>query len=141
MKKFLSLSAIALLLSVVLFSCKKEKTDDVEIVNLNVTLAAGATYNLDLSKYGDADDIAKIFTQAEHFDISEISATSGKFQYQYKVAALPKVNFNGTDKVVIKLTEGQRDCGNDGTRDNNNGRNGNHHSHDEAIITINFTMQ
>ena len=140
MKKFLSLSAIALLLSVVLFSCKKEKTDDVEIVNLNVTLAAGATYNLDLSKYGDADDIAKIFTQAEHFDISEISATTGKFNYQYKVAALPKVNFTGTDKVVIKLTEGQRECGNDGTRgDNDRGRN--NHSKDEAIITINFTIQ
>ena len=140
MKKFLTLSAFALLLTIGLFSCKKEKTDEVEIVNLNVTLAAGEVYNLDLSKYSDDDDAAKIFTQAEHFDVSEISATSGKFNYRYKVAALPKVNFTGTDKVVIKLTEGQRECGNDGTR-GDNGRGRNQYSKDEAIITINFTIQ
>ena len=140
MKKFLSLSAIALLLTIGLFSCKKEKQDYVQIVNLNVKLTAGEIYNLDLSKYGDADDVAKIFTQAEHFDISEVSATSGKFNYQYKVAAQPKVNFAGTDKVVIKLTEGQRECSNGGTR-GDNGRSRNHHSKDEAIITINFTIQ
>ena len=140
MKKVLSISAIAFLLTVSLFSCKKEKHDEVQIVNLDVTFAAGAVYNLDLSKYGDADDVAKIFTQAEHFDVSEITSATGKFNYQYKVAALPKVNFAGTDKVIIKLTEGQRECGNDGTR-NNGARNHRMDHGDEAIITINFTIQ
>ena len=141
MKKFLSIFGLALLIIVGFTSCKKEKADDVQIVNLDVTLAAGAVYNLDLSKYGDADDIAKIFTQAEHFDISEITGTTGKYNYQYKVAAIPKVNFAGTDKVVIKLTEpargGERNGGNSnggfcGTTDG---------AGDEAIITINFKIQ
>ena len=141
MKKFLPILSLVLLTLVGFTSCKKEKHDDVQIVNLNVTLAAGTVYNLDLSKYGDADDIAKIFTQAEHFDISEINSTAGKFNYQYKVAAIPKVNFTGTDKVVIKLTEPERGGGRNGGSSNGGFCGDTNGTHDEAIITINFTIQ
>ena len=119
----LTIAAIALF-----YSCKKEGRGDHESksVTLNVTLSAGTVYELDLSKYGDADDLATITTQAENFDVSEIykSSVNGKYLYKYSVAAIPKTGFKGIDKVILKVSEptGRPHC-------------------TETNITINFTIQ
>ncbi len=114
MKKILPVLCVVCLALILLGSCKKDfhpKDEENKIVAIDATVAAGSVYLLDLSPYADADDIANIKTQAEHFDISVINnAGAGKFNYQYKVAAQPKAGFNGTDKVVLQIQEPAGRC-------------------------------
>ena len=127
MKQKLQISLLAISVMLMLFSCKKDQREnESKSVTLNVTLAASAVYELDLSAYGDADDLAAITTQAANFDVSEINkdSLSGKYLYKYTVAASAKTGFNGTDKVILKVYEPA----------------GRPH-YDETIITINFTIQ
>ena len=127
MKQKLQISLLAIATMVMLFSCKKdERGNESKAITLNITLATGAVYELDLSAYGDADDLATIATQAVHFDVSEINKSSltGKYVYKYIVSASPKAGYNGTDKVVLKVYEPD----------------GRPH-YEETVITVNFTIQ
>ncbi len=138
MKQKFSNSFLALIVIVSFFSCTKEGRHKTETVNetLNVTLKAGDVYQLDLSKYGDADDVAAIATQAINFTTSEINKESftGKYTYKYVSGTPTKAGVTTTDKVVIKLTEPQRGGGCNQNNENNDNK-------DEADITINFTIQ
>ena len=103
---------------------------------INIKIASGASYQLDLSKYGDADDLPTIATQAVNYQVSEISkeSTSGKFIYKY-VAPIPiKNGAVTTDKVVINVVEPEHHggCNGNGEKDNED---------IEAIVTINFTIE
>ena len=127
MKIKLSIASAVCLLSLLFTSCQKEKPEnESKAVTLNVTIAATDIYKLDLSQYGDADDLTTIVTQATTFNISEINKDNitGKYIYSYSVSPTPKTDFNGTDKVILKIYEpaGRR-------------------HYDETIITINFTIQ
>lgn len=135
MKQQISTLFLSLIVMFSLFSCTKEgrHKNETVIETLNVSLKAGDVYQLDLSKYGDADDMAVIATQATNFTISEISKDyfSGKYTYKYTPGTPIKAGVATTDKVVIKLTEPKR-----GGRCNRNDDND-----DEAVITINFSNQ
>ena len=127
MKIKLSIASAVCLLSLLFTSCQKEKPENESTaVTLNVTIAATDTYKLDLSQYGDADDLTTIITQATAFNISEINKDNitSKYIYSYSVSPTPKTGFNGTDKVILKIYEPA----------------GRKH-YDETVITINFIIQ
>ena len=119
-----------LLIAVISFSlvaCKKDH-DEIKLVTLDVTLARGTNYQLNLSQYGDADDVASIVSQATDFTTSEIvndPATSW-YVYKYTAASTPKVPAISSDKVVLKVSESSG---------------GGHCGSKETDITINFTLQ
>jgi hypothetical protein len=118
---------IFLLLNIAFISCKKENhrdRDEVKDINLNVSVDAGAIYNLDLSAYGDADDIAIITKQASDFNLSEIAKQGTIGTYSYKRNGNPKAGGNGTDVVILKVSEPAGIC----------------KGSDETNITINFTI-
>lgn len=101
--------------------------NELKEITLNVTIARGTDYTLDLSQYGDADDIASIDTQALEFDKSEIVFAQyvQKYMYSYTPNATPKFATVGKDKVVLKITEPSGRC----------------NKIEQTIITINFTIQ
>ncbi len=117
---------VALLSVGLLSSCKKEKADEIKNVTLNVTVNAGDTYSLDLSKYGDADDVATITTQAITYKTSEIVKVGTLGTYNFVKDGSPKVGGNGNETVVLKVAEPARD--------------GRCNKVDETNITINFTI-
>jgi hypothetical protein len=145
MKKIL-IFAVALLSSAILFtSCKKENTDEITNVTLDVSINAGETYKLDLSHYGDADDFATITTQATTFTTSEIAKIGTIGEYNFMKAGNPKVGGNGTESVVLKIEEGNGGgrCIGDSTAvhpNNGGGHHGKKHHIEETNITINFTI-
>jgi hypothetical protein len=116
---------VALLPLFMLLSCKKERHGENKFVTLNVSVNAGDTYRLDLSPYGDADDLATITKQAVTYLTSEISkGAADNFIYSFAKAGSPKMGGNGTELVVLKITEPEGRCRN----------------HDETTVTINFTI-
>ena len=123
MKKILPLLALFLFTAIIISSCKKERPDDIKNVTLNITIPAGTAYNLDLSKYGDADDLATITTQAKNFNTSEINTTTSPGVYTFSKNGTPKVGGNGNEVTALKVYEpaGRRHC-------------------HETNITINFTV-
>jgi hypothetical protein len=145
MKKIL-IFAVAVLSSAILFtSCKKENTDEITNVTLDVSINAGETYKLDLSQYGDADDFATITTQATTFTTSEIAKIGTIGEYNFMKAGNPKVGGNGNETVVLKIEEGNSGgiCGGDSTAvhpNNGGGHHGKKHHIEETNITINFTI-
>lgn len=115
-------------ITMILFaSCMKDhhrRTENKSVI-LNVTLNAGETYQLDLNQYGDADDLAAIGQQATSYLTSAISRNvNGHFIYSYARTGSPKTGGNGTDQVVLKITEPDGRC----------------RHHDETTITIQFTI-
>ena len=140
MKRNIFTAFLALFATFSFSSCMKEggrhhKHDTVS-ETLNVKIASGATYQLDLSKYGDADDLATIATQAANYQVSELSkeSTSGKFIYKYVAPVPSKTGAATTDKVVINVVEPEHHggCNGNGEKDNED---------IEAIVTINFTIE
>jgi len=129
MKTVLKYLLLIMITGFTFIGCKKEQ-NNVKYVTLDVTLARGTNYNLDLRQYGDADDIVSITKQADDYITSEISrdASTSWYIYKYSTAATPKVSSTGHDTVVLKITE-------PGGR----GRCGKHQS--ETDITIHFTLQ
>ncbi len=134
MKNILRYFTVAFLAcSFVFVSCSKNMgrhgKDENETVSLDVTLARGTTYQLDLSKYGDKDDLPTIQSQATEYTKSEITKGTGcgKYVYTYEAPSTPKVSSNGTDMVVLKIyeQEDRRQCGGD----------------DQTLITIHFTLK
>jgi hypothetical protein len=145
MKKIL-IFAVALLFSAILStSCKKENTDEITNLTLDVSINAGETYKLDLSQYGDADDFARITTQATTFTTSEIAKVGVIGEYNFMKAGSPKLGGNGTETVVLKVEEGKGNgisCG-DSTGvhpHTGGGHHGKKHHIEETNITINFTI-
>ena len=95
-------------LFVVFQSCRKDgQRNQLNAVSLNATVNAGETYQLNLSQYGDADDIASITQQAVSYKVSEINkdAVTGNYIYKFSKAGSPKAGGNGTEKVVLKINE------------------------------------
>jgi hypothetical protein len=128
MKKYL-LPCIILFCGMVLLQSCKKPGHDTEYVTLNETVVAGSTYSLDLSAYGDGDDEPSITTQATDFLVSQINkdAVTAKNIYNFS-ASIKSV---GKQIVVITLKEGHHRGGPFGGNCNR----------DEAVITINFTIQ
>jgi hypothetical protein len=143
MKKNLILF-VAIFSTVILFaSCKKENTDEIKNVTINVTINAGETYKLNLSQYGDADDIASIIKQATTFTTSEIAKVGMIGEYNFMKAGSPKAGGNGNEVVILKVEEANNipRCGNGNTSSNGSGEHhGRKHHLDETNITINFTV-
>jgi hypothetical protein len=98
-------------------SCEKMgHKDENKRVKLNITVNAGTAYQLDLSPYGDEDDIAAITTQAVKYQTSEITKNAaGKYTYTFLRAGSPKAGGNGTDLVALKVSEPQGRCNNHAT--------------------------
>jgi hypothetical protein len=132
MTQIFSLAIIATLCSTLLMGCEKEhehhKKDEIKNITLNITQAANAVYTLDLSAYGDADDINGITTQATHFTTSAITknATTGKYTYTYQGLPTGHFSYAANDAVILKISEPT---------------NGRCHRVEETNITINFTLQ
>lgn len=123
---------VAALVAFTFTSCLKEGgrhgKDESKTVILNVTVVRGAAYQLDLSQYGDADDLATIQTQATEYLISEITqSVTSKYVYKYVAASVPKVSTTGTDIVKLKISESEQkdDC---------------KHT-EQTLVTINFTLK
>jgi hypothetical protein len=145
MKKIFILTLTVIATAIFFTSCKKEKTDEITNITLNVTVNAGETYKLDLSKYGDADDAAKITKQATNFAASEIVKNATIGEYNFMKAGNPKVGGNGNETVVLKVSEGIGGGNGIATGgcipNSNSGEHyGNKHNGDETNITINFTV-
>jgi hypothetical protein len=144
MKKNLILF-VAILSTIVLFtSCKKQNTDEIKNVTLDVSINAGETYKLDLSQYGDADDVATITTQATTFTTSEIAKVGVIGEYNFMKAGSPKTGGNGYETVILKVAEGTGGgrCGTDsnGVHTSQGDHHGKGNHVDETNITINFTI-
>jgi hypothetical protein len=143
MKKILILS-VTILSTIVLFtSCKKEKTDEIKNITLDVSINAGETYKLNLSQYGDADDEATITKQAADFTTSEIVKGSTIGEYNFMKAGNPKAGGNGNETVILKVAEGTGGgrCGNGSTGNPPTGNEHRKKDHiEETNITINFTI-
>ncbi|MBL0357924.1 MAG: hypothetical protein IPP72_14065 [Chitinophagaceae bacterium] len=122
---FLIIAAASLM---ILSSCRKDGhgRNENKSVTLNVTVNAGEVYKLDLSQYGDADDLATITRQATSYaTTSEINRNiTGNNIYSFSKSGSPKTGGNGTDLVILKVYEPEGRCRN----------------HDETNITINFTI-
>ena len=126
MKKIQPIMAI-LFLAIIAFSCKKEnhhQRDEVKNITLNVAIDAGVVYNLDLSTYGDADDIVAITKQATDFTISEIVKQGVIGKYSFLKNGSPKTGGNGSEVVILKISEPAGRC----------------KRVEETNITINFTI-
>jgi hypothetical protein len=127
MKKIIQTLVAILFIAAIATSCKKEnhhKKDEIKNVTLNVTVDAGVVYNLDLSTYGDADDIVTITKQATDFVVSEIVKQGVIGKYNFMRNGTPKAGGNGTDVVVLKIAEPAGRC----------------NRVEETNITINFTI-
>jgi hypothetical protein len=145
MKKILNFTLTLLSLTILFTSCKKEHTDEIKNITLNVTVNAGDTYKLNLNQYGDADDIATITKQATTFITSEITKAGIIGEYNFMKAGSPKAGGNGYETVVIKIAEGVR--GGNGITvggcipNGNSGENHDKKGHlEETNITINLTI-
>ena len=103
MKKILKLSLLLITLTIV--SCRKEQAAKIKNVILNVTISAGTLYTLDLSQYGDADDLVEIVTQATTYTKSEITQSKMPAIYTFLKDGNPKVVENGNEVVVLKVYE------------------------------------
>lgn len=125
MKKFVCSLALIAGISLLFVSCRKEGPgrDDIRNVTLDISLAAGQTYTLDLSQYGDEDDIASITQQATVYDLSRIDLTGGKYIYSFLKTLPSKIGATDTETVMLKVAEpaGHRHC-------------------EETDITIHFTI-
>lgn len=126
MKKLYSIVSVSILVCVVFSSCQKANLKhENQAITLNVSLTPDQLYKLDLSQYGDADDIASISTQAADFITSEVNFdnSSQKYFYTYTSSLNSKTALSKTEKVVLSVHEpaGRRHC-------------------DQTIITINFTI-
>ena len=113
-------------------SCLKEGgrhgKDESKTVNINVTVARGDAYQLDLSQYGDEDDLATIQIQATDYSISEITQSASlKYVYKYVAGSVPKVSSTGTDIVKLKISEPEQadHC----------------KQTEQTLVTINFTLK
>lgn len=95
-------------------------------VALHENLTSGQLYTLDLSQYGDADDLAKIQQQGVNYVVSEINknTSNAHYIYSYQAAGSVKTASSLTDTVVLKVYEPA----------------GRPH-YDETIITIYFSVQ
>jgi uncharacterized protein YgiB involved in biofilm formation len=125
MKKYIPLTLLVIAAFVMLQSCKKPG-HETQYVTLNETIQSGSNYTLNLSAYGDADDEPSITTQAKNFTVSQINKDAVTANNIYNFSLAQKT----TDKqtVVISLKEPQHHGGRDCNRD-------------EAVITINFTVE
>ncbi len=127
MKKTLSISTILLFTALLFNACKKghhdKINDKVNNISFDTTISAGTTYQLDLSPYSDADDSAKITTQATNFTISEINSTTTPIVYSFLQNTNSKIGESRKEVVVLKIYEpaGHKNC-------------------HEKTITINFTI-
>lgn len=128
MKKLFAFFVFFAGMSVIFPSCEKEM-DDTKYVTIEAAVTSNSNYQLDLSQYGDEDDVATITTQASNFVVSEIQNTIGRFKPVYHYSTSAKTTT--TDQVVITITEGKKD-----------GRNGRGHcdKDDATIVTIKFTI-
>ena len=128
MKQFLLLGAIA---AVGLLSCSKQNdrgNRGTKYVTIDTTINSGTAYQLNLTQYGDADDVAAIKTQAAQYTRSEIVNAASGFApvYYFSANTDPKTGVL-TEKVVIAITEG-------------NSRRP-HPCSDSTLVTINFNVQ
>jgi hypothetical protein len=123
MKKLFPLFIFLICTATIFNSCKKEHGNETKNVTLNITIPAGTEYKLDLSQYGDADDLARIVTQPANFATSQIDQITMPGVYTFLKNGAPKVGGNGNEVVVLKVYEpaGRKHC-------------------DETNITINFTV-
>jgi hypothetical protein len=107
MIKFIKLFATAVLFLSILVSCKKENTNVIEelkVINLQVSIQTGKTYNLDLSSYSNVNDMIVLAKQAITFDASEIVKTEMKNMYTFRRNNNQKAGAS-KEVVVIKIYE------------------------------------
>jgi hypothetical protein len=125
MKKYIPFTLLVIAAFVMLQSCKKPG-HDTQYITLNETIQAGNTNTLNLNAYGDADDEPSITTQAKSFTVSQINKDAVTANNIYNFSLAQKIAEKQT--VVITLKEpkhhGGRGC-----------------NRDEAVITINFTVE
>jgi hypothetical protein len=127
MKKCLSFALFATAIFCMLQSCKKQD-HKTQYVTLNETIQSGSTYILNLSNYGDEDDVVSITTQAKKYTVSEINKDAVTANNIYTFSVLQKTTEKQT--VVITLKENHQ-----------RGSGGGDCNRDKAVITINFTIE
>lgn len=140
MKKILPFLAACLSLVLLLSSCEKEDYKRTKRITLDVSVAAGTAYTLDLSPYGDYDDKAAITRQAISYTQSEIVPNSSLGVYTFLKAGAPKLGGNGKEVVEIKITgSGCSDDDDDDDDDDDNDDDYDDYGK-TTIITINLTV-
>jgi hypothetical protein len=141
MKARLLLTAITAVSLLGLSSCKKDSPGRHHggavastSTTLNVTVAPGSEYKLNLSTYGNG--AASIAKQAGSFDISEISYSSASRAYVYTYSnGGAKTGETILDKVVLKVMN-QHEGNGGGCRDGENGS-----KTSETTVTVNITVK
>ena len=140
MKRALSVLIACFGLLLFLSSCEKEDYKRTKRVTLDVSVAAGTAYTLDLSPYGDYDDRAAITRQAISYTQSEIVPDSSLGVYTFLKAGAPKLGGNGKEVVEIKITgSGCDDDDDDDDYDNDDDDDDDEYGQ-TTIITINITI-
>ena len=126
MKQFLLAGIICSVASIGFFSCIKgdHAFHDSHSVTIDTTIASGSLYELNLQRYGDADDVATIKQQAATYTKSEITNAATGFAPVYHFSANTNVKTGLNEQVVIAITEG-----------------GNRTHCDTSLVTINFKIQ
>jgi hypothetical protein len=105
MKKIFLTLTIALVVSLLILSCKKDKAPEPAYQTINHSLKVNQSYQFDLGNFGDEEG-ASITRQATNFSISSIDLdmTIRSVIYKYVTA----LDFVGTDEVVIRSARGHK---------------------------------
>ena len=124
MKKYL-LSVICILVSLVMMqSCVKEvaqQTETVKEIIIDTTITAGSDYVLNLAKYGNDNDVAKILEPGKNVSVSQLENIDDMFTTHYHYS--PSLKNSGTDYVTLSVSGNT-----DGAKDS-------------TLIYINFTIK
>jgi hypothetical protein len=107
MAKSIKFLVTLLVLSSLIFSCKKETfTTNEEIKNIvfDVPLQSGKLYTLDLNQYLNTNDLIFLSKQANSFQLSEIVNTENNKTYKFLKNTSLKINEN-KESVILRIYE------------------------------------
>ena len=138
MKKYISLSALILILSIVFTSCKKHKQGKVTYQTIEVNLDANKTYQYN---FGIGKKDLSITKQSSSFVVSEIDRLNENNLFNYT----PKLN-TISDEVEVTLFEDEEHHGHGGHSNCQHQQDSNHqtckHDNDDdrTIYIFKFTI-
>lgn len=101
----------------VFYSCSKEDNEkQVQTINLDVTIDAGTTFQIDVTQYGNdgncrKNDYATLVKQATNYTISWVKYENNRYIYTFLKNGLPKSGGNGKERVELNLYESRRNSG------------------------------
>ncbi len=107
MVKSIKFLVTLLILSSLIFSCKKEtfqNNEEIKNIVFDVSLQSGKLYTLDLNQYLNTNDIVLLSKQANSFQLSEIVSIENNKTYKFIKSTSPKINDN-KETVILRIYE------------------------------------